>query len=305
MPVLTNILEVLIPILLGLGFRTIRLFGDKEGDMLRSFVVRFTVPVMVFFSMYGAERDDVATMPTMTAAFIMITAALFFLGWACSCAVREPAHKTAVHACVTFGNYGWLGWGVCQVLLGDVGFQRAVFFTVLWWPVFYAFGLPIGVIHTRGKKSGVPIGKVVKVAAPVIGMLILGLAFNFAHWRVPGLLDRTLRPFGLMTVPLILFSVGVMLDLGNMRKSLAPAFLVSVATLVGGALIGWGVASLLSSDLRSYQAIIIEGAMPVATLTLVLAENFDMDVDMTNACIVVSTVLSMITLPVVAALVVG
>jgi len=303
METVVKILEVLIPILLGLGFRTVKLFGDEEGDVLRRFVVRFAVPVMVFFSMYDSDPSEFAAMPKMMIAFVLVTAGLFVIGWLCSRAVRETAHKTAVHACVTFGNYGWMGFGVCQVLLGDDGLRRAVFFIILWWPVFYAFGLPIGLIHTRTRKGGVPAGKVLKVAAPVIGMMLLGLAFNFAGIKVPDLLGRTLRPFGQMTVPLILFSVGVMLDFSSVHKALWPALLVSAATLVGGALVGWGVAALLQPDPVSYAVIILEAAMPVATLTVMLAEHYDLDLDMTNTCIVLSTILAMVTLPVVAALV--
>jgi len=304
-PAVLKVVQVLLFILIGLGFRGIRLFGDREGEVLRRFVVQFTVPVMVFFSMYDASRDAVSALPTMAGALVLITAALFLLGWPCSHVVKDGSQRAAVHACVTLGNYGWLGWGVCQVLLGEGGLRCAVFFTVLWWPVFYLFGLPIGVIHGRVRKGAVPIGRAVAVAAPVIGMVILGLIFNFRGWKVPQLLSDTLRPFGNMTVPLILFSVGAMLDFKTFRKALAPAVLVSAVTLVGGALIGWGVASLLTHDPTSYKTIIVEGAMPVATLTLVLAENYDVDVDMINTCIVVSTVLSMVTLPILAALVVG
>ena len=302
MPTMLKILEVLIPILIGLGFRLTRLFGDEEGDVLRRFVVRFTVPVLVFFSMYSSERSEISAIPTMMAAFVLITVVLFFVGWASSRVVRGAAQKAAVHACVTFGNYGWMGFGVCQVLLGDEGLRRAVFFIILWWPVFYGLGLPIGLIHTRSRAGGVPVGKAVRVAAPIIGMLVLGLAFNLAGWKVPDLLERTVRPFGQMTVPLILLSVGVMLDFRSVHKALGPALLVSAATLVGGALIGWGVGSLLAGDPLSRSVIIVEAAMPVATLTLVFAENYEFDVEMAGTCIVVSTVLSLITLPVVAAL---
>jgi predicted permease len=42
--------------------------------------------------------------------------------------------------------------------------------------------------------------------------------------------------------------------------------------------------------------------MPVATLTPVLAEHYDIDLDIVNTSIVLSTTLSMLTLPIVATL---
>ena len=90
-----QILKVLIPILIGLGFRQLRIFRDEEGEVLRRFVVRFTVPVLVFFSMYDAQRDTVAQMPALMLAFVLITGSLFLLGWLSSRVVREAAQKTA------------------------------------------------------------------------------------------------------------------------------------------------------------------------------------------------------------------
>jgi hypothetical protein len=300
-----RILSVLIPILLGWALRLGRIFGDREGDVLRSFVVRFALPVLVFFSMYDAGRDDISAMPSMLASLVVLTAALFPLGLLCSRLFKGTGRRTAVHACCTFGNYGWLGFGVAQVLLGEPGLRRAVFFCVLWWPVFYGFGLPIGLIHARRERGGLPIWKAVRLATPVISCLVAGFLFNLRGWRLPSLLETTMRPFGETTVPLILISVGMMLDLSGIRKALAPALLVSAFTLLVKPLIGWALAAVLTRDPTSYAVVILNAAMPVATLTPILAENFEMDLDVTNTSIVLSTLLSLITLPIVAYLVVA
>lgn len=306
MPTFVKTLEVLIPILLGLGFRLAGVFGDEEGDAIRGLVVRFCVPLLVFFSMYGASTKTVSALPVMMAAFVLLSVVLFFLGWGCSRVVDAPAAKTAVHACTMLGNYGWMGFGVCQVLLGDPGFRRAVFFIVLWWPVFYGLGIPIGMIHLKGKKGRVPLKRALKVAIPTIAALLVGLGMNFGGVSLPQLLESTLSPFADMTVPLILFSVGLMLDVTKIHESLGPALLVSAATLLVAPLLACGVAELLArGDSIAYSTIIIEGAMPVATLTPVLAEAYDMDLDLTTTCIIVSTLLSMITVPGIAVLMLG
>ena len=106
--------------------------------------------------------------------------------------------------------------------------------------------------------------------------------------------------FGAMTVPLILYSVGVMLDLMGVRKAVSPALMVTGMTLVVAPFVGWGVAAVLTRDPISRAVVILQAAMPVAMLTPILAEHFEIDLDLANTSIVLSTVLSMITLPVVA-----
>jgi hypothetical protein len=117
---------------------------------------------------------------------------------------------------------------------------------------------------------------------------------------VPALLARVLKPFGAMTVPLILFSVGAMLDLRGVHQALAPALAISAVTLVVAPVIGAGLAALYTADRISHNVAIMQAAMPVATFTPALAENYEMDLTLANTAIVVSTVLSMLTLPVVA-----
>ena len=297
---LSKIIGVLVFVFLGLAFRGVGVLGNRDGDLLRRFVLRFPIPALVFFSMYEAQRDELSAMPAMMAAFVVLSAALFLVGLACSRFVSGAPRKAAVHACCVFGNYGWLGYGVCRVLLGEAGFRQAVFFLLLWWPVFYGLGLPIGLIHARRRKGAVPVGKALGVALPLMGAMGAGLAFNLLGWQLPQLVTTALSPFKEMAVPLILFSVGVMMSLRGMRGGLGPALMISGVTLVVAPLLGVGVAAALTGDPICRKVIILEAAMPVAALTPLLAENFEMDLDVTNTAIVVSTLLSMITLPVVA-----
>jgi len=304
MGITQKILQILFPMGLGLLFRLVGLFGDREGELLRKFVVRFTVPVLVFFSLYGARPESIAAIAPMATAFVLMCLIMFLVGWAVAVRFDGPSRRSAVHACLTFGNYGWMGLGVMAALLGAEGTQRVVYFFMLWWPVFYGLGLPIGFIHVDGRKGGVPVRKAVAVAAPPLLATLLGLGANVASVRVPDLLAVTLSPFGEMTVPLILLSVGMMLDLSRLRTALGPATAITAVTLVVGPLVGWLLAVLLARDAVTYQSIILEGAMPVATLTPLLEENYAMDKDLVGTAIVLSTLVSLVTIPIVAAVVI-
>ena len=302
MSVTARILQVLIPITIGLLLRLVGLFGDREGKVLQKFCVRFAVPVLVFFSMYEVPREALSDIPAMMAALVLLSVALFAVGWLCSRSVSGAPRRAAVHACVLLGNYGWMGYGVAQTVLGHPGLVRAVFFTLLWWPIFYGFGLPVGIIHAVGRKGRVPVGKVLTVAAPLFGCLCVGLVLNLSGWELPDLLEASFRPFGDMAVPLILLSVGAMLDLSKMRSNLAPALLISALTLLVAPLIGWGIAVLLAGSPVSHRVIILQAAMPVASMTPLLAENIEIDLDLVNAAIAASTVLALLTVPAIAAL---
>jgi predicted permease len=117
--------------------------------------------------------------------------------------------------------------------------------------------------------------------------------------------DTALRPFAVMTVPLILLSVGLLLDPTRLRARLRPALAISAATLVVGPLLGWLLARWLAPDPTTASAIVLLGAMPVATLVPVLGESYEMDMGIVNTAIVLSTLLSLVTIPVTAILLGG
>ncbi len=300
---LPSIGRVLVPIGLGLLLRAAGIFDEDEGAALRKFVVRFTVPIFVFFSLYEARPESIAAIGPMVGAFLLLTGVLFLLGWAVALRFPPGPQRPAVHACVALGNYGWLGLGVAQALLGDAGTQRVLFFILLWWPVFYTTGLAIGFIHVGRQNCGAMVGRAMGVAVPALAAVALGLGANLTSVSVPTFVSLVLRPFGDMTVPLILLSVGLLLDVRRVTREVKAAVLISVLTLAAAPLAGWGIAALVAGDAVTQRVIILEAAMPVATLVPLLAEGYEMDTDLVGTAIVLSTLLSLVTLPVVAALV--
>jgi hypothetical protein len=240
----------------------------------------------------------------MVGGFLLMVVGMFLVGWALALTQKDPARRAAVHLCCTFGNYGWMGLGIIGTLLGAEGRQHVVYFILAWWPVFYAVGLLIGFIHHREGVAGkIPFREVGGIVTAIVVALVLGLVMNATGRELPPLLDASLRPFAQMTVPLILFSVGLTLDLSNIRGALGPALLVSAGALLLGPLVGWAIAGAIAPTVIAGQVLVLEGAMPVATTTPILEECFPLDMGVVGTSITLSTLLSLLTLPLVAGLV--
>jgi len=297
--------RVLIPIGLGVLLRWMRVFNDDDGAVLRRFVVRFTVPLFVFFSIYESSPDSFRAIGPMAAALPVYTAVLFGIGWVVARRFGDGRRRAAVHNCITFCNYGWLGYGVAYALQGQEGLQRVIYFLLLWWPVFYAFGLLIGYVHLGGQKGCIPLRRTLALALPPVGAMVLGLGANLGGLVLPAIAVESLKPLGEMTVPIILLSVGMMLDFSRLHHEVRPALLISAVSLAVGPLVAWAVAALLTRDAVSHAALVLEGAMPVATVIPLLEENYEMDADLVSTSIVLSTVLSLVSIPIVALFVLG
>ena len=291
------VMQILIPIAVGLALRLVRLFGDRESAMLRKLVVYVSIPFLVFYSMYTAKLPSAAQAASIVVALPLLTGVFHLLGRIASRLVQDRHRRTALLACITFGNYGWLGWSAVYTVLGDQGLNQAFFFTLLWWPVFYGFGALVSAGNQEG--TGPSLRSVAIVTALPVSCILAGILLNVAGVPLPDFVLSSIRSIGETTIPLILISVGMGLTIGNLRPLLLPSLLVSVVRLGLGPVIGLAIVRLLPVGELGSKVILLQSAMPVATVTPILFDYTGMDRDLVSVCIVLSTVLSLVTLPIV------
>jgi predicted permease len=296
------VIRILIPIAVGFLLRQVGLFGDDESAVLRKFVIYVSIPLLVFYSMYSSVLPPLSEAISMIVALPLMTLAFYLI----SLGVRRlvplgTPSQTSLLASIAFGNYGWLGWSAAYTVFGAQGLNQALFFTLLWWPVFYGFGGLIG-MGTRTRESISPRSVGVVTALPV-SCIATGITLNLLDVDLPSFFLSSVESLGNTTIPLILVSVGIGLAAINLRRVLFPVLLVSGIRLGLGPIVGLLVSSILPVGDLGTKILILQSAMPVATIVPVLGDLFDMDRELVSATIVFSTVLSLGTLPLVLGLI--
>ena len=173
---------------------------------------------------------------------------------------------------------------------------------MLWWPVFYTAGMLIGIVHHEPENSKGIVSAMIKRIAPIAGALLIGIVLNIAGVPLRRLIEETSRTFGNLTVPLILLSVGMQLDFSTILPKLPAAALVCGIRLVVSPLCAIAVAFIIRGvfavDDVSVRVILLNGAVPVATVVPVLGEHYPMDTAIAGASIVLSTSISLISIPI-------
>jgi predicted permease len=101
---------------------------------------------------------------------------------------------------------------------------------------------------------------------------------------------------GRAVIPIMIFTVGLALDFRDLRRLPLALPALAVKLFLAPALTWWA-ASLLGISGNVLQALVLEGAMPVMVLSLVIADEFGLDVPLAATCIAVSTVASLFTAP--------
>jgi len=102
---------------------------------------------------------------------------------------------------------------------------------------------------------------------------------------------------GKAVVPVMIFTVGLALDFRDVKRLAIAVPALGIKLMFAPAL-AWWIGSRLGMNVEVLRATTIEGAMPVMVLSLVIADEFDLDVPLAAACIAVSTVALFFTMPV-------
>jgi len=99
-------------------------------------------------------------------------------------------------------------------------------------------------------------------------------------------------------IPIIMISLGLSLEVGGLKNYLDASTFVSTVRLIISPAIAFVIVTILGFSYINSTVTVVEAGMPSAMLSLVLAASYDLDVKAAAACIFMSTVLSMITLPI-------
>ena len=268
----------------GLGYGWARSGRSYEGEFVRRLVLYIGTPCLIVSTIGRAEVD---------------TAALAVIGLACwlVLAITVSAFGLLLRAMqldtrdflppMVFGNAGNMGLPLALFAFGQEGLALALGFFVANTLAHFTFGLYL----TAGR---VMLGEMLRT--PILYAALIATLVQVFEIALPAWLDNTLDLLGGITIPLMLITLGV--SLASIRvATLGRTTLLSVLRLSGGAAAGWAVATLLGLEDVARAVVILQSAMPAAVFNYLLAQQYRRSAEDVAGLIVVSTVLSFASLP--------
>ena len=213
--------------------------------------------------------------------------------------LRVPETRRSVFSfCILLANTAFLGIPICEALFGSTG----AFYAVIYDFGLTVVGFSIGLWLLSGGKFGDWKSMIIN---PLVVSVLLGLIVSTTGIAFPAWLTKPLSTVGQATLPIALLVAGA--QIGNLRfkKSEISRDMSAVIALrlVIVPLVMLGFFLISGSLDLSKNVIVMEAAMPVAVSTTIMAKRFDADARFTASATLFSTVLSMLSLPLLAILV--
>ena len=291
-----TIISIVLMIGLGYFLKRIDFLSEKDIDPLNKIVMYILMPCMIFSALYSA---DMSLLPTLgILPFVILTASIG--SGVISYIVLKRLHYDdkkiwSVLVTVMIANTAFMEYPVNLGVYGHPGFLRAIFcdlattcmFLLLSFVLVLKFG---GTVKRAFREI---------LLFPPLWAVVLGISFNLLNIPIGPVLDKTVNYLADGAIPLIMISLGLSIELGGLARSKAMVIFTSIVKLGVFPLIALIVVSLLGLTGLQHDVGIIEAAMPSGMLSLLLAITYKLDYELTSDCILINTVISLITLPII------
>jgi len=264
-------------------------------------VLNFFLPALAFNLISTAAIDKSFFAITVTAALVTMCGmaaayiAYRLLPWFNT--IDRPAFGVMILA-AGFGNVTYLGLPVITGMLGaKFGYVAILYDLLAATPLLLTIGVFVAARYGSGKNVsiGASLLRVLKLP-PLWGVAVGGIV-QVIGLALPEVVQDATGLMGRAVIPIMTFTVGLALDFKDLRR-MAVAVPALLLKLVLAPVLAWWIGSRTGLSGDQLRAVTIEGAMPVMVLSLVIADEFGLDVPLAAGCIAVSTIALFFTMPV-------
>jgi predicted permease len=188
-----------------------------------------------------------------------------------------------------FMNAGNMGIPLALFAFGQEGMQRATLLFVI--ITFLQYSLGIYILNGRANWTEI-------FRLPLIYAAISGLIVNLTQMKIPELLLQPVIMLGQATIPIMLISLGYRLYQVESLQ-LGHALGGALLRILGGFAAANIAVNLIAAEGVNRQVLLLYGALPAAVINFILTEKYRQDPGLAASIVVLSTFISVLTIPLV------
>ncbi len=304
--ILSQIFILAVVVIIGAIAAKFKVLTPESKDMLSKVIFNISLPLMLFTNFLKLESTPRLLANSMIVILVsgFVILFLFLMGWLATRIFKIKGREAAIfRAHSMFGNTIFLGFPLITALYGAEGLLYASMFQLISNLIMWTLGVVV-LTHGNGtswKKN------LIRVINPNTIATLTGLLFFLLSIKLPALLIKPLSELGTANTWLCMLYIGAMLAFSNAgdllgKKSLyiiscnrllfVPAILISLFAVLS-AMAGIAPDKLVTS------VIILEASMPCMASVVIMAKELGADDHLAVGNVFVSTLLSIVTLPIV------
>lgn len=295
MIVFNKIIALFLIILIGVYGTKKHIINDDVNKGLRRILLEITLPLLVINS-FSFSFDEGMGRNIITAFIYSIL--FMILGGIISYILLKPLKgekKKILHFANFFSNCGFIGFPIINSIFGAEG----VVYTSIFNMIFTIFLWTYGVMIFSDKLSKENIKKV--LLNPSIIAVYIGIPIMIFNIKLPASILDTTKIVGDMTAPISMIIVGSILSKVKIKSIFkeASVYYGALIKLIVIPLAIYMIKLIIKDNSSVIDTIIVIQAMPAAAMTSIFAADFDKEKEYGAIVVFVTTLLSIITIPVI------
>lgn len=299
-----QILVMCIMILIGFLANKRKIITNSIDTELSNLILYVLLPALIIKSMqYEFSQEIMKNSMKMLGMSLGIYAIIIGFSFLAVRILRlEGKQRDILQYMLIFSNVGFMGYPIISFVYGDIG----VFYTALFNMPFNLLTWTVGVtIMSRSSDSKEKFSLKRVLFNPGLAAIVVGYTLFLTSTKVPESIYNVLNMLGSATTPMSMIVIGSILSKSNMgqlftniKLNIIAVFRLLVNPLVVFLLLKFIVG--MDGMLLGIPTIII--GMPVAANCAIFATKFENDKFLASQGVFVTTLLSLLTIPVVIAI---
>jgi Predicted permeases len=293
----SSLATVVLIVILGLCLGKAKWISESTNKQLINILLMISMPCALF-SAFPQEFDSDAMGLFITGFFggllvfamLIIASKLLF-----NKKTIQPSMVNESQFALIFNNATFLGYPLVMTIFGEAALMPYCGFIITFNFALFSYGVYL----IKGKFDRKLV--ISTLLNPNIIAVVLGVIFFIFSLKIPDFMNSTIKYVSGTMTPLSLICIGYMLSHAQVKKLWAKKqlFMTAAVQLTIGPLLTWVVLSLAGVSIEVRSILVLIQALPTATSLGLFAEKYGGDAVEASELVIISTLMSIVTLPIV------
>lgn len=308
MAVAVTMCKLLAALLLGYMLNKQDILDEHTGKRMSGMIVSIINPLLIISSVAGIEGDRGEILKLFFAG-VVCYAAYPVIAWIVVKLFRIPINLRGTYMCmVIFSNNAFTGYPVVSALFGNGGIFYAAIFNMMFNLMIFSLGMYLirkdAATDGVAEKTPVIPRKRIYAVRQVLnnGVIasIIALIVYFSGIRLPAVITETCSFIGNICMPLSMIVLGSTIANYSLKGIFKEkkAYLITAVRLILMPFFVYLVVRLFTDNTELIKIATITAGMPIATMVSMIANPYKEQGRVAAVAVVLTTLCSMITIPV-------
>ena len=299
---IVSVLVVFIILGVGFFFTKKQKWPENTNKVFSTTVVNIAAPALAVTSIENRFTPELLRAAIWNLLIITATVLIMhLLGRILGKILRLSAKKNAVFVTTfTFNNAMFIGLPIISIVFGHDGLPYLFTYYLVTITLFWSLGAWTLCNASDLEEKSFSFRKI--FSPGLIGVMI-GCLLAEMSWKLPVIFETALTYLGNICVPLSLLVIGSNLARSlskGMQKITIDQVIIMLGKFVIHPLIMWGAFTLFGLEGLPLKVFILAASLPCHAQTAIMAEYYDLEGEYASGLVSLSTLISLITIPVYA-----